>query len=328
MRLAILDLVSVSSGQDVADALEASMQAAELADRLGYERLWFAEHHNTVAVAASSTALLIGQAAARTRRITVGSGGIMLPNHAPLNVAEDFGTLARMFPGRIELGLGRAPGTDQLTASALARSSAEPREFMRNIGHLHEWFASGSVGGISVGVAAGTKVPMWMLGSSTAGATMAGMLGLPYSFASHFAPDMLHVAIETYREHFDPTAPTAQIDEPYVQIGVNVLAHETPGEAERLFTSTQRMFLALRRSGGRLPLQPPAPLEEANQLELDMLDHALSVRAVGTPDVVAARLKEIQVSTGADELITVTYAHDPGDRLRSLELVAGAVLGA
>ena len=326
VKLAILDLVSVSQDQPVSDAIEAAMQAAELADELGYERVWYAEHHNTAAVASSATALLIGQAAARTKRIRVGSGGIMLPNHAPLNVAEEFGTLHQVFPGRIDLGLGRAPGTDQLTARALARSSAEPQEFMRNVQLMQAWFGEGAVGGIEVGVAKGTKVPMWMLGSSDAGATMAGILGLPYSFASHFAPDMLHAAIQIYKDNFNPDAPTAQIDAPYVQVGVNVLAHETPGEAEHQFTATQNMFSALRRHGGRKPLQPPTDTPEGTSLEVQMMEHALRVRAVGTPDVVAARLHDIQRDTGADEIIGVTYSFDPQVRLNSLRLVAEAVL--
>lgn len=327
MKLGILDLVSVSSDQPVADAIEASMRAAQRADELGYERLWFAEHHNTVAVAASATSVLIGQALARTKRITIGSGGIMLPNHSPLNVAEDFGTLAQMYPGRVELGLGRAPGTDQVTARALARTSAEPQDFMNNIKLMQTWFDSGRVGGISVGVAEGTKVPMWVLGSSTAGATMAAMLGLPYAFASHFAPDALHEAITIYRNNFNPDAPTAQIAEPYVQVGVNVLAHETPGQAEFHFTTTQKMFMMMRRSGGRNPLPPPGEIDvddEMSEIEYRTMQHMLQVRAIGTPDVVARQLQEIRDATGADELITVTYAHDPEVRLRSLELVAEA----
>lgn len=326
MKLSILDLVSVSSGQAVNDAIEASMRAAELVDELGYERLWFAEHHNTASVASSSTALLIGQALARTERIRVGSGGIMLPNHSPLNVAEDFGTLAQMYPGRVELGLGRAPGTDQLTARALARSSADPQAFMDNLRMMQTWFGPGEVGGITVGVARGTNVPMWMLGSSDAGATMAGMLGLPYSFASHFAPNMLHQAIQIYRDHFNPDAPTAQIAEPFVQVGVNVLAHQTPGEAEHQFTTTQNMFMAMRRHGGRMPLQPPTEEIEGGALEFQMMDQMLRVRAVGTPDVVKTRLEDIAAETGADELITVTYAHDPEIRLNSLKLVADACI--
>lgn len=328
MKLSILDLVSVSQNQPVGEAIEASMNAAERVDALGYQRLWFAEHHNTAAVASSATAILIGQAAARTKHIKVGSGGIMLPNHAPLNVAENFGTLAQLFPGRIELGLGRAPGTDQLTARALARSSAEPQEFMRNIIDMQSWFDGGSANGISAGVAEGTQVPMWMLGSSTVGAAMAARLGLPYSFAAHFAPDAMHDAIHIYRENFDADAPTAQIDEPYVQVGVNVLAHETPGQAEHLFTTTQKMFVSMRRTGGRTALLPPGELgTQFSPVEMQMMEHMLRVRAIGTPDVVRDRLQVIADETGADELITVSYAFDPEARTRSLELVADACLG-
>lgn len=325
MKLSILDLVSVSQGQPVQAAIEASMDAAGRVDDLGYERLWFAEHHNTAAVASSATAVLIGQAAARTKRIKVGSGGIMLPNHAPLNVTENFGTLAQLFPGRIELGLGRAPGTDQLTARALARSSAEPQEFMRNIIDMQTWFDSGQANGISVGVAEGTQVPMWMLGSSTTGAAMAARLGLPYSFAAHFAPDAMFEAIQIYRDNFDADSPTAQIREPYVQVGVNVLAHEAPGQAEHLFTTVQKMFVSMRRSGGRSALLPPGELgTQFSPVETQMIEHMLRVRAVGTPDVVRDQLEMIAAETGADELITVTYAFDPELRTRSLELVAEA----
>ncbi|NLE99315.1 MAG: LLM class flavin-dependent oxidoreductase [Propionibacterium sp.] len=321
----MLDLVSVSSDQPVHEAIEASMDAAERVDGLGYERLWYAEHHNTAAVASSATALLIGQAAARTKTIKVGSGGIMLPNHSPLNVVENFGTLAQMYPGRIELGLGRAPGTDPVTAQALSRSGAEPQDFMTNIRLMQTWFDAGQVGGIEVGVAQGTKVPIWMLGSSTAGAQMAAILGLPYSFASHFAPDMMEQAIAIYRANFDPDAPTAQISEPYVQVGVNVLAHEEPGKAEHYFTTTQKMFMSMRRTGGRLPLQPPGDFDpDISQMEFDMMERMLRVRAIGTPDVVARTLAEIEEATGADEIITCTYAHDPEIRTRSLELVADA----
>ncbi|WP_296138902.1 LLM class flavin-dependent oxidoreductase [uncultured Tessaracoccus sp.] len=327
MKLSILDLVPVSEGQSPADALAASLELATLADELGYTRLWYAEHHNTAAVAASSTAVLIGHALDRTTRLRVGSGGIMLPNHAPLRVAEDFGTLAQLHPGRVDLGLGRAPGTDQVTARALARSSAEPQEFLRNVTALSAWFRSGRVGGIRAGVAEGTAVPMWILGSSDAGATLAGRLGIPYSFASHFAPDMLERAIAIYREEFNPDAPTAEIEQPYVQVGVNVLAHETPGEAEHQFTTTQKMFLAMRRAGGRRALPAPGPLDGEDPILLQLMDQMLRVQAVGTPDVVARRLEELREVTGADELITVTYTHDPEVRRGSLRLVADALLG-
>lgn len=222
--LSILDLVSVSTGQSVSDAIEESMRSVEAADELGYTRVWFAEHHNTSAVASSSTAILVGRAASRTHRILVGSGGVMLPNHAPLMVAEDFGTLGAMFPGRVELGLGRAPGTDHMTARALARSDGSPNAFVANVTDLHDWFESGvASSGLRAGVAAGSRVPMWILGSSTAGAQIAAHMGLPYAFASHFAPDALLPAIELYRSRFNPDAPTAQSEKPHAMVGVNGL---------------------------------------------------------------------------------------------------------
>lgn len=322
--LSILDLVSVSTGQSVADAIGASMRSVEAADALGYQRVWFAEHHNTSAVASSSTAVLVGQAAARTSRIIVGSGGVMLPNHAPLMVAEDYGTLGAMYPGRVELGLGRAPGTDMVTARALARSDASPNAFVANVTDLHDWMDTGvASSGLKAGVAAGSRVPMWILGSSTAGAQIAAHLGLPYSFASHFAPDALLPAIELYRSRFNPDAPTAQIPEPRVMVGVNVMACEDEAEAHHQFSTVQRMFLSLRRTGGRDALPPPGDLD-ATKDELAMMEHMLQISAVGTPDRVASQLESVVELTDADELITVTYAHDPDVRMRSLDLVAKA----
>ncbi|MCC2592979.1 LLM class flavin-dependent oxidoreductase [Tessaracoccus sp. OS52] len=324
--LSVLDLVSVSSDQTPAQAIDAAMEAAQLVDRLGYERLWYAEHHNTASVASSATSLLVGRAAGLTERIRVGSGGVMLPNHAPLMVAENYGTLAQMFPGRIDLGLGRAPGTDQLTARALARSSAAPDDFVANVVDLMNWFDGGRDRlGIHVGVAEGTRVPIWMLGSSTAGATMAAALGLPYSFASHFAPDALFQALEVYRSNFDAEASTAQIDKPYVSVGINVMACEDEAEAHHQFTVTQNMFLAMQRTGGRTKLQPPGePGFEVTEMARMMADKMLQVSAVGTPEQVAEVMQSVVEQTGADELITVTYAHDPAVRLRSLELTAQA----
>lgn len=322
--LSILDLVSVSTGQSVADAIDASMRSVQAADELGYRRVWFAEHHNTSAVASSSTAVLIGQAAARTSRIIVGSGGVMLPNHAPLMVAEDYGTLGAMYPGRVELGLGRAPGTDMATARALARSDASPNAFVDNVTDLYDWMDTGvATSGLRAGVAAGSKVPMWILGSSTAGAQIAAHLGLPYSFASHFAPDALLQAIELYRSRFNPDAPTAQISEPRVMVGVNVMANDDEGEAHHQFSTVQRMFLSLRRTGGRDALLPPGDLD-ATEDELAMMEHMLQVSAVGTQDRVVSQLESLVELTDADELITVTYAHDPEVRIRSQELVAQA----
>ncbi|RMB58747.1 LLM class flavin-dependent oxidoreductase [Tessaracoccus antarcticus] len=322
--LSILDLVSVSSGQSIGEAIEASMHSVEVAERVGYSRVWFAEHHNTAAVASSSTAVIVGRAAARTTRIIVGSGGVMLPNHAPLMVAEDYGTLAAMFPGRVELGLGRAPGTDQITARALARSDGSPNAFVANVTDLYDWTTSGvASSGLRAGVAAGTQVPMWILGSSTSGAQIAAHLGLPYAFASHFAPDALLPAIELYRERFNPDAPTAQIEEPRVMVGVNVLAAEDDAEAHHQFSTVQRMFMSLRRSGGREALLPPGEVEATEQ-ELAMMEHMLQVSAIGSPDRVVSQLESLVDLTDADELVTVTYAHDPAVRSRSLELVAQA----
>ncbi|MGV8845559.1 LLM class flavin-dependent oxidoreductase [Tessaracoccus sp.] len=322
--LSILDLVSVSTGQSVGEAIEASMRSVEAADSLGYSRVWFAEHHNTAAVASSSTAVLVGQAAARTSRILVGSGGVMLPNHAPLMVAEDYGTLGAMFPGRVELGLGRAPGTDHMTARALTRSDASPNAFVANVTDLHDWMDTGvASSGLRAGVAAGTHVPIWILGSSTAGAQIAAHMGLPYSFASHFAPDALLPAIELYRERFNPDAPTAQSAEPRVMVGVNVLACEDDAEAWHQFTTVQRMFLSLRRTGGRDALLEPGEVE-ATEEELAMMQHMLQVSAIGSPERVVSQLESLVELTDADELITVTYAHDPEVRIRSQKLTAEA----
>lgn len=326
--LSILDLVSVSANQTPAEAIEASMQAAEAADRLGYVRLWFAEHHNTASVASAATSVLVGAAAGRTSRIRVGSGGVMLPNHAPLMVAENYGTLGQLYPGRIDLGLGRAPGTDQVTAAALARSSSAPEAFVANVVNLHEWLTVGVAdNGIRAGVAEGAYVPMWVLGSSTAGAAMAAHLGLPFSFASHFAPDAMGEAIALYRDHFNPSAPTAQLDEPYVSVGVNVLACPDAAEARHQFTTVEKVFLSLRRSGGREKLQPPGHAEPIGVMEQSMIDHMLRVRAIGSVDEVTDRLHAIAESTGADELVTVTYAYDPAVRMESQRLVAEAWYG-
>lgn len=322
--LSILDLVSVSEGQSPADAITASMEAAQLADRLGFYRLWYAEHHNTSAVASSATQVLIGRAASLIERIRVGSGGVMLPNHAPLLVAEQYGTLAQMFPGRIDLGLGRAPGTDPVTAHALNRTAADPQSFASAIWDLIGWFTNGRSNSINIeaSVAAGTKIPIWVLGSTTSGASIAGQLGLPFSIAAHFAPDQVQDAISVYRQMFSPEAPTAQIEEPRVMVGVNVLVAETDEEAQFQFSTHQQMFLSVRR-GTRDKLLPPVPQSRVGTVtEVQALDSMLRVRAVGSPSTVRTSLEALVERTGADELITTTYAHDPAVRVRSLELLA------
>ncbi len=318
--LSILDLVSISEGSTARDGIAASMRAARVADRAGYARLWFAEHHNTVNLAASATALLISQAATVTERIRVGSGGVMLPNHAPLMVAEQYGTLANLHGDRIDLGLGRAPGTDMMTAQALSRSSAEPQAFAQSIYDLQGWFGpEGRAHSIPIdsAVSAGTGIPIWVLGSTVNGASIAGQLGLPFSLASHFAPDQIDDAIAVYRESFTTESPTAQIEAPHVMAGINVMVAETDAEAEREFTTVGQMFADLH-GGQRRPLQPPVDPDSAPGLDGPML----RIKAVGAPDTAAQQMEEFVARTGVDELITVTYAFDPAVRERSLELLA------
>ncbi len=320
--LSILDLVSISEDSTARDAIAASMDAARHADEWGYRRLWFAEHHNTPNLAASATPLLISQAASVTDRIRVGAGGVMLPNHAPLMVAEQYGTLANVHGDRIDLGLGRAPGTDMMTAQALSRSSAEPQAFARSIHDLQGWFDTGTAHSapITSAVSAGTQVPIWVLGSTVNGASIAGQLGLPFSLASHFAPDQIDQAVQVYRDAFTTEAPTAQVERPYVMAGINVMVADTDAEAERQFTVLEQMFLDIQR-GQRRRLQPPVDPEELGRQ--GGRDQAmLRVKAVGAPQTAKTQMQEFVERIGADELITVTYGFDPAVRLRSLQLLA------
>jgi luciferase family oxidoreductase group 1 len=311
-----------------ADALAASLHTARLADRLGYARYWYAEHHNTESLASNATSILIGRAAERTERIRVGSGGIMLPNHSPLSVIEQFGTLAQMFDGRIDLGLGRAPGTDPITAQLLARTSAEPSAFLAAIEQMRDWsrppLEQPSGLRIAAPVAEGTEVPMWILGSTANGARLAAQLGMPFSVASHFAPFQYLHALETYRAHFDPDAASAQIERPHTMVGVNLVVAETDEEAQRQFTTLQQMFLGVV-TGQRQKIQPPRDITEvAPEHLLQKVDQTLSIKAVGSPATVVSQLEEIVAATQADELILTAYHYDPADRLRSLELLAEA----
>lgn len=322
--LNILDLVSISEGSTAEDAIAASMDSARLADRLGYHRLWFAEHHNTPNLASSATSLLISRAASLTDQIRVGSGGVMLPNHSPLMVAEQFGTLANMFGDRIDLGLGRAPGTDRMTAQALSRSSGDPQEFAESIYDMQGWFSETGTSHsrpIVSAASAGTDVPVWVLGSTVNGASIAGQLGLPFSLASHFAPDQIDQAIEVYRESFTTEMPTAQIEKPYVMAGVNVMVADTDAEAEREFTVVEQMFGDIQVGRSR-KLQPP--VEPSPSSMLSGANSMLRIKAVGSPATAKAQLAEFVERTGADELITVTYAFDPAVRDRSLQLLANA----
>ncbi|WP_394215114.1 LLM class flavin-dependent oxidoreductase [Brachybacterium vulturis] len=324
--LSILDLVPISEGMTTREAINASMEGAKVADRLGYERLWYAEHHNTNALASSATSLLIDRAASLTERIRVGSGGIMLPNHSPLAVIEQFGSLVQFHGDRIDLGLGRAPGTDQLTAQLLARTSAEPAAFIAAVEQMRDWSRQESSGSspITAEVARGTEVPMWILGSTANGARLAAQLGMPFSVASHFAPFQYLHALDVYRENFNPDADSAQIAAPRTMVGVNLVVSETDEEAQRQFTTLQQMFLGIV-TGQRQKIQPPRPIEEvAPGHLLSQIDQTLSIRAVGSPATVVRQLEEIVAATGADELILTGYYFDPADRLRGLELLAEA----
>ena len=318
--LSILDLVSISEGATAREGIAASMRSATLADELGYHRLWFAEHHNTPNLASKATSLLISQAANVTDRIRLGSGGVMLPNHAPLMVAEQYGTLANMYGDRIDLGLGRAPGTDGMTAQALSRSSAEPQAFAQHIYDLQGWFGeSGTAHSTPIfsSVSQGMEVPIWVLGSTVNGASIAGQLGLPFSLASHFAPDQIDAALRVYRETFSTEAPTARLEKPQVMAGINVLVADTDEEAQRQFTTLQQMFLDIR-SGRQRKIQPPVDPAEFGGGVPSMLE----ISAVGSPATVKAQLEEFVERTDADELITVTYAFDPEVRDHSLRLLA------
>ena len=325
--LSVLDLVPRSEGMTPAEAIAASRTYAERLDELGYHRLWIAEHHNTGTFMSSATALLIAHLGHDTRRIRLGSGGVMLPNHSPLMVAEYYGTLATLFPDRIDLGLGRAPGTDPMTASALARRSAELDDVASDVAMLSRWLGDepeNAVGSVRAVPGGGTGVPLWMLGSSTGGAAVAAALGLPFSFASHFAPAQLRQALDLYRQNFTADAPTAQVDAPYVMAGVNALVAPTTEEAEHLFTTSQQMAAAIR-SGRPQALQPP--VEDITRVvpeELLRMADGHGVRMVGDPTQVTDQLQAFVDEYALDEVITTTYTFDPAMRVRSAELLADA----
>lgn len=324
-KLSILDLVPIKQGSNVREAIERSMKGVELADELGYERYWFAEHHNTVSLASSSTVLLMDQALSRSSRIRIGSGGIMLPNHSPLVVAEQFGTLANIHGARVDMGLGRAPGTDPMTAELLHRTSADPQTFANSIYQMQGWLSDAGQPSnvpINAAVSAGMNVPMWVLGSTVNGASIAAQLGLPFSVASHFAPDSLDAALTTYREYFTTESMTSQIDAPRAMVGVNVVVAETDDEARRLFTTHQQMFVGLR-TGKRELIQPPRDLNEvADETTQLVTNAALRVSVVGSPETVERELTALQERTGADEFITTSYIYDDEKWFDSLRMLA------
>ena len=323
--LSMLDLVAVREGGTVAEALQIAVRTAQCAEDLGFARYWLAEHHNMPGIASSATAVLVGHIAGATQTIRVGSGGIMLPNHAPLVVAEAFGTLAELYPGRIDLGLGRAPGTDGHTMRALRRHSRMESEedFPRDVQELQRLLAPAQAGQPIVAVpGAGTNVPIWLLGSSLFSAQLAAYLGLPYAFASHFAPRMLHQALAIYRQTFKPSAALAK---PYAIVGVPVIAAPTEAEAQFLASSTYQRVLGIL-TGNRTRLQPPVEgfMEQVSERERAAIADFLAVGIIGGPQTVRAGLQALAQATQADEFMLVSDVFDVDLRLRSLQLTAQA----
>jgi luciferase family oxidoreductase group 1 len=319
--LSVLDLAPITRGSDAAMALANSLDLARHAERLGFVRYWVAEHHNMPGIASAATAVVIAHLAAGTRTLRVGAGGIMLPNHAPLVVAEQFGTLESLFPGRIDLGLGRAPGTDPATARALRRTLASnPEEFPQDVLELMSYFAPGPGQAVRAVPGAGLRVPIYILGSSLFGAEVAAALGLPFAFASHFAPALMDQAIEVYRQHYRPSAGHPR---PYLILGVNIVAADTDDEARFLASSGREAFASLRR-GMPVPLPPPSREWEkdaapAGQVAVQELT---SVAFVGSPATVERGLRAFVDATRADEVMVVSHIYDHGARVHSYEITA------
>lgn len=318
--LSILDLAPIVDGASVGEALRNSLDLAQHAEQWGYNRFWLAEHHNAVGIASAATAVVIGHVAAGTRAIRVGAGGIMLPNHPPLVIAEQFGTLEALHPGRIDLGLGRAPGTDQLTILALRRDPTSADTFPQDVVELQRYLAEAQPGqAVQATPGAGSRVPLWILGSSLFGAQLAAMLGLPYAFASHFAPEALLPALDIYRSTFRPSE---QLQQPHTMVGANVIVADDDQTARRLFTSAQQSFTnILRGRRGRLP----EPIDDIDSYwtppERERASAMLRRSFVGSPATVYAGLDGFVAETEADEIIVAAAIHDHAARLRSYELL-------
>jgi luciferase family oxidoreductase group 1 len=318
----ILELAIVSDGVTIEQTLKNSVELAQKTEQMGYSRLWLAEHHNMIHVASVATSILIGHIAGNTKTIRVGSGGIMLPNHSPLIVAEQFGTLGRLFPNRIDLGLGRAPGTDQLTAQAIRSDRMEAvQNFPGQIEQIQKYFSDDNEWSqVRAVVAEGVNVPVYILGSSLDSAHLAAKMGLPYAFASHFATGLLQEALAIYRKEFQPSQ---YLGKPYAIAGVNIIAADTDEEAERNYTSLIRMFLGIL-TGKRQALQPPMDMTD----ELMMIQHNPAVREmlkysfVGRKEAVAKQLTRFIEVTGVDEIMAVTNMYDYHDRIKSYEILA------
>jgi luciferase family oxidoreductase group 1 len=325
--ISVLDLCPIFEGGTASQAFAASVSLARHAESLGFTRFWLAEHHAIPGVASAATSVVIGHVAAATRTIRVGAGGIMLPNHAPLVIAEQFGTLDALFPGRIDLGLGRAPGGDQATARALRRTlvGGEDR-FPQDVQELQSYFGwSETAPPVRATPGDGARVPLWILGSSTYGAQLAAWLGLPYAFASHFAPGQVDEALHLYRSLFRPSA---QLAEPHAMVAINVIAAPGDAEAEVLATSTMQSFLNLRRGRpGLLPRPDPDLPARLTENERAVLSQVLEFSAIGAPSTVAAHLARLIARTRPDEVILAANIHDPALRLRSFSIAAEAMAG-
>jgi luciferase family oxidoreductase group 1 len=321
--LSILDLVRVTQETDARGALDNARDLAGHAEQWGYRRFWVAEHHNMAGIASAATSIVISHIAAGTKTIRVGAGGIMLPNHAPIIIAEQFGTLARLYPGRIDLGLGRAPGTDQMTVRALRRSLQNSDNFPQDVQELQAYFAPAAPNQKLQAVpAAGTDVPLWILGSSTYGAQLAAALGLPYAFASHFAPDQLLQALQIYRAHFEPSE---QSTKSHAMVGVNIIAADTDAEAKRLWTTQQMSFTNMFR-GTRGLSQPPIDDIETYWSPAEKMQAMSMLRRsiIGSPETVRAGIAALIAEAGADELMIVSDVYDHAKRLHSYKLIAKA----
>jgi len=322
--LSVLDLSPICAGGTAADALRNTLDLAQHAERWGYRRYWLAEHHNMPGIASAATALVIAHVAAGTTHMRVGAGGVMLPNHAPLVIAEQFGTLASLYPGRIDLGLGRAPGSDQATARALRRGQGDTADrFPQDVAELQHYFQAPSPGQpVQAVPGGGLDVPLWLLGSSLFSAQLAAQMGLPFAFASHFAPGYLTAALDLYRTRFQPSA---ALRRPYVMLGINVFAADTRDEARRLFTSLQLQFVNLIRG---TPGKLNAPVDNIEEIwsgpEKAHIERSLSCAVVGTPEDVETGLDEFARRHGADELMVTAQVYDHAARLRSFEITAAA----
>jgi luciferase family oxidoreductase group 1 len=324
--LSVLDLSPILAGSTAAQSFKNTLELARQAERLGFKRYWLAEHHGMPGIASAATAVLIGHVAGGTQTIRVGAGGIMLPNHAPLVIAEQFGTLESLYPGRIDLGLGRAPGSDQATARALRRTLAsDADEFPQDVVELMDYFSDAPRQAVRAVPGTGLNVPLWILGSSTFGAQLAAHLGLPYAFASHFAPQQMMQAIEIYRTNFKPSA---QLARPYVMLGFNVFAADSDEEAHYLASSMQQAFINLR-SGRPAQLPPPVAgfMSRIGPQEQAMLNQVLAGAAIGAPATVRQGLSDFIARTGADELMITCQMFDHASRLHSYEITAQVAAG-